>query len=486
MSLFRFLRIIALLTAFTLPPWRAALGEIDLGRWNTYASMAEQGAVCGAFADIMAMQELVDIRLGRLWAERRNYSGSVIRRAAELEERSDVDDDAIDGLLARYSMWLLNNLTSDQDAEILDTEARDAARAMVADVCTTLYRQADRAIVAKHPTLAACSGTMTPLQLSPPALSSPSLSSLGLSSLGLSSSGTPAEQDMTDAQCGINGAILAAAAVKKAEQDAADMLTRLGEEEARRREAQSQSTALRSQIESLNAELDALHAGAAAARDTAARAAELNMSNERMRGRIAELTERAKSLKKLAGNASVLSARNEELLAEVRQLTARTEDSEAQLDVANSRIAALTDRLDRGNALPTETIDAGTNAPTANLAGNIMPNTKAPAPDRPALRTPGSNAPGIAAPADTSGTAGFVVQLGVFRSEGDARHEIAILKDRLTRQLADTLLLIETDRMADESRLFRIVTDSMPAASASALCRVLWNRRVGCMVRPSR
>jgi len=461
MSLFRFLKIIALLTAFTLPPWRAALGEIDLGRWNTYASMAEQGAVCGAFADIMAMQELVDVRLGRLWAERRNYSGSVIRRAAELEERQDVDDDAIDGLLARYSMWLLNNLTSDQDAEILDTEARDAARAMVADVCTTLYRQADRAIVAKHPTLAACSGTMTPLQLSPAALSS----------LGLPSSGTPAEQDMTDAQCGINGAILAAAAVKKAEKDAADMLTRLGEEEARRREAQSQSTTLQSQIESLNAELDALQAGAVAARDTAARAAELNMSNERMRGRIAELTERAKSLKKLAGNASVLSARNEELLAEVRQLTARTEDSEAQLDAANSRIVALTDRLERVNALPTGTIDAGTNAPD---------------PDRPTSRTPASNAPAIAAPGDTSGTAGFVVQLGVFRSEGDAHHEIAILKDRLTQHLADTLLLIETDRMADESRLFRIVTDSMPAASASALCRVLWNRRVGCMVRPSR
>ena len=37
-----------------------AQAEIDLGTWETYATMAEQGAVCGAFADIIAMQIFVD------------------------------------------------------------------------------------------------------------------------------------------------------------------------------------------------------------------------------------------------------------------------------------------------------------------------------------------------------------------------------------------------------------------------------------------
>ena len=45
---------------------RPAQAEIDLATWETYATMAEQGAVCGAFADIMAMQVRVDEKLGRL------------------------------------------------------------------------------------------------------------------------------------------------------------------------------------------------------------------------------------------------------------------------------------------------------------------------------------------------------------------------------------------------------------------------------------
>ena len=45
---------------------RPAQAEIDLGTCETYATMAEQGTVCGAFADIMAMQVLVDEKLSRL------------------------------------------------------------------------------------------------------------------------------------------------------------------------------------------------------------------------------------------------------------------------------------------------------------------------------------------------------------------------------------------------------------------------------------
>ena len=82
--------------------------------------MAEQDEVCGAFADLMAMRSLVDEKVGRLRSERRAYSGSVIKRAAELEGRDDVNNNAVDTLLNRYSMWLLNNLANPANAEILD------------------------------------------------------------------------------------------------------------------------------------------------------------------------------------------------------------------------------------------------------------------------------------------------------------------------------------------------------------------------------
>ena len=45
---------------------RPAQAKIDLETWETYATMAEQSAACGAFADIMAMQVPVDEKLGRL------------------------------------------------------------------------------------------------------------------------------------------------------------------------------------------------------------------------------------------------------------------------------------------------------------------------------------------------------------------------------------------------------------------------------------
>lgn len=139
-------RVFAAMFAISLSP-APALAEIDLGQWQTHAAMAEQGAVCGAFADQMTMQGLVDEKVGHQWAERRAHSASVIRRAVELEGRNDVDGGAIDVLFNRYSMWLLNNLANAANAEILDPTARDAARNMIGDVCAGLYAQADQAIL---------------------------------------------------------------------------------------------------------------------------------------------------------------------------------------------------------------------------------------------------------------------------------------------------------------------------------------------------
>jgi hypothetical protein len=64
------IRVLALLFAISLSPQAVLADEIDLGGWKTHAAMAEQGAVCGAFADLMAMQTLVDEKVGRLWSER--------------------------------------------------------------------------------------------------------------------------------------------------------------------------------------------------------------------------------------------------------------------------------------------------------------------------------------------------------------------------------------------------------------------------------
>ena len=68
MILSRWPKILMLGAALTLTQAavRPAQAEIDLGTWETYAIIAEQGAVCGAFADIMAMQVLVDEKLSRL------------------------------------------------------------------------------------------------------------------------------------------------------------------------------------------------------------------------------------------------------------------------------------------------------------------------------------------------------------------------------------------------------------------------------------
>ena len=112
------LGFLAVLLALVQAP-QTAIAEIDLGSWRTHSAMAEQGAVCGAFADLMAMQMLVDEKVGRLWAERRAYSGSVILRAGELEGRTDVDSVAVDELLNRYAMWLLNNLANTANAGFL-------------------------------------------------------------------------------------------------------------------------------------------------------------------------------------------------------------------------------------------------------------------------------------------------------------------------------------------------------------------------------
>lgn len=551
MSLFRFVKIIcpvlpvslAMSMMLSIAPWRAAQAQVDLGTWKTYATMAEQGAVCGAFADIMAMQELVDAGLGRLWSERRNYAGSVVRRAAELERRAEVDDAAIDDLLARYSMWLLNNLADEENTESISLEARDAARHMIADVCNTLYQQADRAIIAKHPALASCIPAaplaQAPPDLSPPDLSSPGLSSPDLSLPGFAPSTTPDAMEGASAGCEVNDALLAAVTIKKADQDIADMMLRLREEETRRRQAREEADALQLQMAALKSELDALQIGAEAARDTASRAVEVNMTNNRMRGRIAFLGKEITRLNELVTDMNRVNTRNTELVAKTESLEKRVAELQASLgsaqaeiaslhtpaefDAVHARVKMLAEELDRTRrerddavtaidtalsktvsvAAPTHAqasplpAVATTTATSVEISDGTVSRDSMTliASDRDTLTTSGNGlkwdaaslAPGEHAEGQPDGPASneaFVVQLGTFPSRTSAITEIATLRATFPEQLAASGLYIDADSLIDGRRMYRIMTGSMSAGSASNLCSILWRRMVGCMVKP--
>jgi len=138
-----------------------ARAELRLDEWKSYGAMAEQGGVCAAFARIMELQSIIDAKTGRLWLERRKFSGAVVRQASILEGLEPVSADDINDLVNRYSIWLLTNLAADEDAQKLNAEAHTAATNMVSDVCAALYERADKAIFKKNPGLQQCATPQT-------------------------------------------------------------------------------------------------------------------------------------------------------------------------------------------------------------------------------------------------------------------------------------------------------------------------------------
>ncbi|MDB3891971.1 hypothetical protein N9368_02540 [Alphaproteobacteria bacterium] len=138
-----------------------ARAELRLDEWKSYGAMAEQGGVCAAFARIMELQSVIDAQTGKLWLERRKFSGAVVRQASILEGLEPVSADDINDLVNRYSIWLLTNLAADEDAQKLNAEAHAAASNMVSDVCAALYERADKAIFKKNPALQQCATPQT-------------------------------------------------------------------------------------------------------------------------------------------------------------------------------------------------------------------------------------------------------------------------------------------------------------------------------------
>ena len=143
-------------------PLRMAYAELRLETWKSYGAMAEQGGVCAAFARLMELQSIIDVKQGNLWLERRKFAGTLIRQASILEGLPPAEQDDIDILINSYTGWLISNLNSEDATQSFDNVAHSAATKMIDDVCSSLYARADMAIMEAHPELAACPAIKAP------------------------------------------------------------------------------------------------------------------------------------------------------------------------------------------------------------------------------------------------------------------------------------------------------------------------------------
>ena len=131
----------------------SATAEIDIGALGGQSTMAEQGAICASFSALMENQSLINEDLGALWAERRKFSGAVIRRAVELSELPTPSGKDIDLLINDYREWLILNLSS-QDSNLTSSDYQSDVQDLIKTNCKSLYLQADKAIMNRYPELA--------------------------------------------------------------------------------------------------------------------------------------------------------------------------------------------------------------------------------------------------------------------------------------------------------------------------------------------
>ena len=131
----------------------SAAAEIDIGALGGQSTMAEQGAICASFSALMENQSLINEDLGALWAERRKFSGAVIRRAVELSDLPTPSGKDIDLLINDYREWLILNLSS-QDSNLTSSDYQSDIQDLIKTNCKSLYLQADKAIMKRYPELA--------------------------------------------------------------------------------------------------------------------------------------------------------------------------------------------------------------------------------------------------------------------------------------------------------------------------------------------
>lgn len=137
-----------------------AQANIDLKSWKSYGNLAEQGAICASFASLMESQSLLNPDMGRLWQERRKFSGAVIGKAVMLEFDKDIASEDIETFIAEYRDWVLAALMTSQDAPF-GNPAQDSLElgqekvaSLIKTQCALLFQQGDAQISKKFPELA--------------------------------------------------------------------------------------------------------------------------------------------------------------------------------------------------------------------------------------------------------------------------------------------------------------------------------------------
>ena len=158
--LYKFLAMLAVLAGIG-GSLHAAQADLRLDEWTRYGSLAEQGGICAGFAKIMEMQNVIDGDAGRLWLERRKYAGAIVREASLMEGLPAATDSEINRLVEDYAMWLVTNLVTDGGGTGLDESGHERTGKMVADLCGTLFTQADAAINQNLPELMTCPQSVT-------------------------------------------------------------------------------------------------------------------------------------------------------------------------------------------------------------------------------------------------------------------------------------------------------------------------------------
>ena len=137
----------------------SARANIDLKTWKNYANMAEQGAICASFSTLMEAQSLLNPDMGRLWQERRKFSGAVIHKAVMLEFNKKIAAEDIEAFIAGYRDWVLAALMS-SDGQPSERPQNSLALGqekianLIKTQCAMLFKQGDEQIRQKFPELA--------------------------------------------------------------------------------------------------------------------------------------------------------------------------------------------------------------------------------------------------------------------------------------------------------------------------------------------
>ena len=137
-----------------------AQANIDLKSWKSYGNLAEQGAICASFASLMESQSVLNPDMGRLWQERRKFSGAVIGKAVKLEFDKDIASEDIETFIAEYRDWVLAALMTLPESQPKNQVqnslelGQEKVASLIKTQCALLFKQGDTQIRKKFPDLA--------------------------------------------------------------------------------------------------------------------------------------------------------------------------------------------------------------------------------------------------------------------------------------------------------------------------------------------